>query len=175
MQPLGTREVLILCMFVSKSGRTLSGRTAFTLLRHYTAMGKWPWIQQYKREIPPCDGSTLCFKHSFLLPFPLPTFLLPDTDTHREMGCFHACVITIATISLLPARVEALQCSVLRTQRGDTKVLRSNTHMYTTHAHTTHTHARVMHAHPPPRTLQWEPVKRIKLKCWHLVTQLISE
>ena len=42
--------------------------------------------------------------------------------------CFRACVITIATISLLPGRLEALQRSVLRMQRGDTTALHSNTY-----------------------------------------------
>lgn len=145
MQPLGTGEVkealLILCMFVSKSGRTLSGKTPFTLLMHHIAIGKWPWIQQYAPEILPCDGSALCFKHSSLLLFPLLTFLLPDTDTHREMGCFHACVITIATISHLPARVEALQCSVLRTQRGHegSALQHTRAYMHTTRTHDAHT------------------------------------
>lgn len=44
MRPLGTREVtealLILCMFVSKSGRTPKSKTPCSMLSYSTATGK---------------------------------------------------------------------------------------------------------------------------------------
>lgn len=135
MWPLGTGDVTqTLCILCLKVKKTLTNKRPFTLLATLQLESDLEFKNKHKKFHPTAASAqallsscSMCWTLLFAT-VPLLHIPCPDTDTHGDRGCFHACGITIATISPLPERLETLQCSVLRMQRGNTITLYLSTH-----------------------------------------------